>query len=146
MKTLLCSLLLWFAIISVQAQTVSETLIPAPARTTFAEAYPTAKKVKWDKEKSHYEANFEQAGVNHSVLFSEKGEIMETEMEIPVSRLPQGVATYVAAHYKGQKIKEAAKITNNKGEITYEAEIKGKDLIFDSNGKIINEGTENNHD
>jgi len=140
MKTLLCSFLLWFAIVSVQAQSVSQSVIPAAVRTAFAKTYSSAQKVKWDKEKSHYEASFEQAGVESSVLLDEKGKILETEVGIPVSQLPQGVVAYVVAHHKGQKIKEAAKITDAAGKVTYEAEVRGKDLLFDENGEFVKEG------
>jgi hypothetical protein len=36
-------------------------------------------------------------------------------------------------------IENRPKITDAKGSITYEAELKGKDLIFDSKGKFIKE-------
>ena len=60
-------------------------------------------------------------------------------MEIELNQLPSGVLDYVKANYKGQSVKEAAKITDVKGAVTYEVEIKGMDLIFDSNGKFIKE-------
>ena len=60
-------------------------------------------------------------------------------MEINVDALPSNVRDYVSKHHVGEKIKEAAKISDSKGTITYEAEIKGKDLIFDSNGNFVKE-------
>lgn len=51
--------------------------------------------------------------------------------------MPAGVAQYVQAHEHGAKIKEAGLVTDAKGMVTYEAEIKGKDLIFDKAGKFI---------
>jgi len=40
---------------------------------------------------------------------------------------------------RAKKIKEAAKITDAKGVVTYEAEVTGKDLIFDASGKFLKE-------
>ena len=40
-------------------------------------------------------------------------------------------------NYKNQKVKETAKIITAKGNIIYEAEIKGKDIFFDNNGNLI---------
>lgn len=74
-----------------------------------------------------------------SVLFDAQGNLLETEVEIKLTQLPKGVLEYVKANYKGQKVKEAAKISDAKGTLTYEAEIKGMDLLFDSNGKFIKE-------
>lgn len=71
---------------------------------------------------------------------------METEIEIKVDALPANAKEYVSKNYAGQKIKEATKITDNKGVVTYEAEIKGKDLILDSNGNLIKIETENGND
>ncbi len=36
-------------------------------------------------------------------------------------------------------MKEAAKITDAHGVVTYEAEVKGMDLLFDSAGKFLKE-------
>ena len=44
---------------------------------------------------------------------------------------------YVKKTYKEDEVKEASKITDANGTVTYEAEVKGKDLIFDSNGNFI---------
>ena len=65
--------------------------------------------------------------------------IIETEVEIELSQLPTGILDYVKNNYTGRKVKEAAKITDAKGTVTYEVEIKGMDLIFDNNGKFIKE-------
>ena len=74
-----------------------------------------------------------------SVLFDAQGDIIETEIEIEISELPNGILDYVKKNYKGQSVKEAAKITDTKGTLTYEVEIKGMDLLFASNGKFIKE-------
>jgi hypothetical protein len=45
--------------------------------------------------------------------------------------------TTVKAHYPGAKISEAGKVTDANGKISYEAEVKGKDLVFDENGNFV---------
>lgn len=65
--------------------------------------------------------------------------LLETEVEIELNQLPKGVLENVKANYKGQKLKDASKITDAKGSVIYEAEIKGKALFFDSNGEFIKE-------
>lgn len=96
-------------------------------------------KVKWDKEKNNYEASFEVNKVDNSLLFDANGNLLETEVEIQISQLPNGVVNYIHSNYKSQTIVEAAKITDAKGTITFEAEIKGKDLVFDCKGVFIKE-------
>lgn len=62
---------------------------------------------------------------------------MEEVDAMPVSQLPASVTAYVKAHYQGSKILEAGRVTDAAGKKMFEAEIKGKDLIFDESGKFI---------
>jgi hypothetical protein len=121
------------------AQKVKESDIPAIVKEAFKKQHSDAKEVKWEKEGANYEAEFEVGETEQSVLIDATGAILETEVEITVDALPAAAKEYVTKHYKGMKIKEAAKITDAKGTLTYEAEIKDKDLIFDSTGTFIKE-------
>ena len=85
------------------------------------------------------QASFNLNKTDNSVLMDAQGNIIETEVEIELTQLPKGVLEYVKTHYARKQPKEAAKITDAKGLVTYEVEIKGMDLIFDSNGKFIKE-------
>lgn len=62
------------------------------------------------------------------------------EDSIAVSALPQAVRDYVVANYAGQTITEAYKKTLQDGSILYLTELSnGVELIFDANGKFIEE-------
>jgi hypothetical protein len=113
--------------------------IPTPVKNAFQQKFPNVQKVKWDKEKNNYEASFQINKVDNSLLFDANGNLLETEVEIQINQLPKGIANYINSNYKGQKIKEGAKIVDAKGTVTFEAEIKGKDLVFDSKGTFIKE-------
>lgn len=126
-----------FGMYTVTGQKLRDQAVPAPVKAGLSKQYPAAKQVRWEKEKDRYEAGFAQGGSQYSVLLDAKGHIVETELEIAVEALPQSVRAYVAKNYPGHKIKEAAQITDAKGAITYEAEVKGKDLLFDPSGKRI---------
>lgn len=119
------------------AQKINATQVPSMVKTAFAKAYPAIKTVKWEKEKGDFEAGFKQGGNEMSAVFKADGTQLESELEIKVTDLPASVLAYVKQKYKGAAIKEAAKITKATGEVNYEAEVKGKDLLFDSNGKFI---------
>lgn len=135
-----------FGVSFANAQKISAKKVPTAVKTTLKKNYPNAKEIKWEKEKANYEAGFESKETEYSVLIDVSGNILETEIEIKVDALPANAKEYVYKNYAGQKIKEATKITDNKGVVTYEAEIKGKDLIFDSNGNFIKIGTENGNE
>jgi len=119
-------------------QKLKESQVPAAARASFSKQYPGVKGA-WEKENVNYEVNFKQAGKTMSAVIEKNGTIVETETVIPVNDLPQSASSYVKEHYKGIKIKEAAKVVKASGEVNYEAEINHKDIVFDANGKFIKE-------
>ncbi len=119
------------------AQKIKKENVPPSVMTAFEKAYPSVTKVKWDKEGSKYEASFEMKETDYSVLMDANGMIEETEIGIAISELPTSVVDYTKANYAGKKMKEAAKLTDAKGIVTYEVEIRGMDLIFDNSGKFI---------
>lgn len=120
------------------AQKLKGTDVPAVVKTALAQKYPAATGVVWEKEKANYEANWGgRSGEDNSVVFTPQGNLVETVVTIPVTSLPAGVAAYLNKNYPGAKIKEAGKVTNADGRITYEAEVNRKDLVFDESGKFV---------
>lgn len=117
---------------------LKESQVPVAARTTYEKKYGGIKG-SWDKEDSNYEVNFKKDGKEMSVVIDENGTIVETETDIPVADLPTTVKDYMKQHYQGMVIKEASTITKANGEVNYEAEVDDKDVIFDVNGKFIEE-------
>ena len=113
--------------------------IPAAVNQAFTKAFPSTTVKKWDKEDGNYEANFSKDGKTMSATFDANGKWMETETDIKISELPAAVTDYVKANYKSATIKEAAIISNSSSSKIYEAEVKGKDLLFDETGKFIKE-------
>lgn len=128
------------------AQKMKEADVPAAVKDAFKKAHGVVKDVKWEKEGANFEAEFEVGETDQSVVYDASGKLIETEVEIKLEELPTGAKDYIAKNYKDAKIKEATKITDAKGTVTYEAEIKDKDLIFDSNGKFIKEEKDTHED
>ena len=112
--------------------------VPPVVKSALDKKYPESKKVTWEKENGNYEANWGgKSGEDNSVQFTPSGSFIEIVNAIPVSELPQPVFTYVKQHYKGVKITEAGKVTDAQGKLSYEAEIKGRDVIFDKDGNFV---------
>lgn len=120
------------------AQHVKEARVPAKVKMAFSKEYPQVP-AKWEKEGKGYEVNFKKDGKSMSLVIDNMGSITETETGITVAELPTLIAGYVKQHYMGAKITEASKIVDAKGTPTYEARVKDKDVIFDSNGKFLKE-------
>src|ERR1700743_3452681 len=123
---------------SLKAQDLKPKDVPTVVKETLTKKYPEAAKVSWEKEKGNYEANWGgKSGEDNSVQFTPAGVFIEIVKAIKITDLPKNVAPYIKEHYNGAKIREAGKVTDAAGKTMYEAEIKGKDLIFDENGNFI---------
>lgn len=137
MKQILFAGLLSLATLMITSGAIRLIDAPAAVKAAITKLYPTAKNVKFEKEDGDYEAGFKHNGKSMSVVLDANGTVKETEMEIAISELPAAVRDYVAKQMPGKKIKEAAEIVDAKGVKTYEAEVGGKDLMFDSAGKLL---------
>ncbi|HVW13031.1 MAG TPA: PepSY-like domain-containing protein [Mucilaginibacter sp.] len=139
MKKIVLSAVLLSAIIgSIKAQGNKSSTVPAVVKKALMKKYPEATKVTWEKEKGNYEANWGgKSGEDMSVQFTPSGVFVEQVVAISPSVLPYKVSQYVKEHYKGVHVKEAGKVTNADGSTNYEAEIKGKDIIFDEQGNYL---------
>lgn len=138
MKHLIFLLLISATASCINAQKLNESQIPAAVKSAFEKKYPGLK-ASWDKEDANYEANFKDNGKTMSAVIDKNGTIVETETDIPVTDLPKAVQDYVKKNYPGAKIGEAARIAKSNGDVNYEAEVNGKDVVFDVNGKFIKE-------
>jgi hypothetical protein len=140
-KTLTVAVMLAGAAVNyLMAQDISASKVPEKVKTAFVQKYADAKKVSWEKENGNYEANWGgKSGEDNSAQFTPSGTFIQIVQAIPINQLPTTVAGYVKTHYKGTAIKEAGKVTDAAGKLSYEAEIKGKDLIFDEAGNFIKE-------
>lgn len=122
------------------AQSKVKKNVPQVVKEAFQKEYPNTK-VDWDIEKDGFEAEFKMNGKDASVNYDKLGHKLATEMQIIENEMPSKALSYIVATYPKAKIKETAKITDNKNVVTYEAEVKinGKDtdLIFDASGKFI---------
>ncbi|HQV54233.1 MAG: PepSY-like domain-containing protein [Chitinophagaceae bacterium] len=136
----LFALLMISVIISFVAcgQKLKASKVPAIVKESFAKQFPGAT-AKWEKEDGKFEAGFTFQNNSMSALFEANGTMTESEIEIEISELPANILAYLKTNHNGTTIKEVAKITKANGEMIYEAEIKGKDLLFDMNGNFIEE-------
>jgi hypothetical protein len=122
------------------AQHVNQSRLPPAVKAAFTTKYAEAVKVTWKIENGNYEANWGgKSGEDSSAKFTPAGQFVEIVTAIPITSLPAQVAGYVKTHYKNARITVAGKGIDASGGIFYEAEVEGKDLMFDLNGNLIKE-------
>jgi len=127
----------------VQAQDIKAKAVPDIVKDALMKKYPEATKVSWEKENGNYEANWGgKSGEDMSVQFTPAGQFVEQTKAITATELPDAVKSYVKSKFPHASIKEAGHMTMADGSTKYEAEVKGKDLLFDQNGNFIKVETE----
>ncbi|MFI5453611.1 hypothetical protein ACHMWN_15835 [Pedobacter sp. UC225_61] len=114
------------------AQKLNASKVPAAVKAAFTKNHASTK-VGWTKEEANYEAEFTLNGKETSEVYTANGVVTETETEIKVAEFPEAVKMKL----KGLKVTESAKITKADGTVIYEAEVKGKDLLFDAKGNPV---------
>ena len=118
-------------------QKTSKDNVPQSVQDALNKSFPTAQVEKWEKENQNFEAEFKLNKEEVSALFGPEGKLIETEVDIAIGDLPTPIVNYVSKNLSGKKIKEASKITNSAGNVSFEAEVGGKDYIFDSSGNLL---------
>ncbi len=139
MKKIFLLLVIGFAATTANAQKVKEAEVPAEVKAAFTKNYPNVKAKGWEKEDGNYEVEFDSNKNEMTLVIDPKGNVVQTETEIKVSELSKTITDYCAKNYAGKKIKEASKIVDAKGVVTYEAEFEKMDVLFDANGRFIKE-------
>ena len=118
-------------------QKTSEDKIPQVVKDSFKKSCPTVQNEKWEKENQNFEVEFDLNKQEMSALFGPEGKLIETEVEIAIGDLPATIVNYVSKNLSGKKIKVASRITDAAGKESFEAEVDGKDYIFDASGNLM---------
>lgn len=131
----------FFVVVSACKSPKNEMIVPDKVKQAFEKLYPTATDVRWIQEPSIFEAKFTDGKMKGAVSFNDMAEIMETEEVIEKEQLPNlaGVLDYIHEHYEGETVTSFEKITKQGGQVSYELQITGKELIFDAEGKFLEE-------
>lgn len=115
--------------------------VPQKVKDAFSKKFPTAQKVKWDKEKNNeWEAEFKMNGKEYSANFSSEGEWKETESEIKTTELPASVKKTLETEFAGYKIEEAELAETLQGtfyEVEVEKDKKEFEVVLSKDGKVI---------
>lgn len=137
MKNIFLLLLLVSFIGTTQAQKCKATAVPVQVKDAFHKEYPTHKKCYWGKDSSNYQVSFFTGKAPVAVTYDATGNRIITEKQVPVEELPQGITEYVQKNYPGEIYKNVVQVTDAKGIITYEVQVKNMALEFDAKGNYL---------
>jgi hypothetical protein len=126
------------------AQKVRESKVPSAVKEAFFKQYPGKTVEQWEREESHYEAEFYVDKVETSAVYDSNGNFIESVVELKTEELPKGITDYISNNLHGKKIREAARITDATGRISYKAEVDREEYIFDTDCALVRKDQEKN--
>lgn len=123
------------------AQDIPESQVPSVIVNNFKKEFPKATDVEWEREGDQYSVEFEIGWfTDYEAWFTASGKLFKYKEEISERDLPKEIKNAIKTQYKGYRIDDVKKITEN-GVETYKVEIeKGNDernLLFSKNGTLI---------
>lgn len=114
---------------------------PQNVKVAFAEKFPVAKSVKWNREsQTEWEAEFKMNGMKYSANFLEDGTWEETEQVVKMTDIPSNVKKTLDTEFLGQKIEEAEISETLEGTVYEFGLERGKqrlEVAIDNNGKVV---------
>jgi hypothetical protein len=124
--------------------------VPENVKKAFAQKFPTAKAVKWDKESdTEWEAEFKLNGEKYSANFTSDGTLKETEHEIEKSMIPMMVKQTLDKEFASYQIENAVLSETPEGQF-YEFDLKkGKDemeVVISPDGKVVKKDVKTDKD
>jgi hypothetical protein len=90
------------------ARYISDKPVPEVVKSALQKSYPDAKHIRWEKEESHYEAEFYEAGftvnqTHYSLSTNGSGTVWETEIEIKPGALPAKAKEYISKNMQDRR-------------------------------------------
>lgn len=112
--------------------------IPNAVKALFAEKFPDAKNIEWEKKVAVYEAIFYLNDIEHIARFSEVGLLVEYRKNLWPDELPENIKTTGITF--GETMNGI--IIHRGDEILYELIIRDEKLdryeyLFDKNGEVL---------
>jgi hypothetical protein len=132
------------AVITANAQKLSQKEVPDTVISAFEGKYTKATVRSYSKEKRNgktvYEIESQDGTIRRDIIYSTDGIALEIEERIPPANLPDPIKQTIKKKYPKGKVKSAERLTRGIS-VEYEVVIRrGKELlevVFDTSGKVL---------
>lgn len=117
----------------VTPETKSTEVPPSDLKDNFANRFPLAKNVSWEKSSdltdasattAQYKVVFVEDGKTNWIIYSEKGDILEERQQIEIDQLPQNIYNAIKEKYPTYKIALATTYKHTHKEGSYAVVLK----------------------
>lgn len=120
-------------------QKIKEKDVPPKVVAALNKHFPNSKKENWEMVEDRYNATFEVYGKKGKATFSDKGKVLNSEIEISKDDLPFSVGYYIEKNFKGEYIEAASKLKDSAGAVTLNVTISDRILTFTGAGEYVSE-------
>ena len=115
-------------------------LPPKTVSANFNSYYPSADEVYWNSARNGYVASFLQKGYWMKALFTDEGEWLFTDVDVPQADFPKPALAHFNSRYKSYRITNASYHDALSGRY-YRLMVRGNagnlELRYDDNGNFI---------
>lgn len=114
--------------------------VPEAVTKKFADQFPNAEKVRWEKEGKYFEAEFVDAGTELEVVYDLNGAVVLTETGMAASALPEKITQYLAENHAGLPVAEAERIVMGESvryEVALDDNGRERELLFNEAGELL---------
>ena len=142
MKTLKIALLALFATLTMNAQNVVESQVPANFTEGLLKVYPNATDIIWQRSNDNYKVEFKDGDLGHTVHFNKQGDRVRVEARMISTQLPVVIAEDLNKNYSDYNIDSVHSITKN-DITTYKVVLQKKDwieeitLVYTGSGEVL---------
>lgn len=112
---------------------------PEKITAAFHRLHPDAHITQWNDEAPIWEAKYTEGDIQGAVSFNAKAEVTENELVVPASAVPAPGMAYIMEHYPQERAQRCEQVTDDKGKVTFEVQITGKEIVLDAGGNFMTE-------
>lgn len=120
-------------------QDVPFSKLPNEVRNAFEREFQNPSDVEWEKKRNKYEVDFELGGVDHSALYTTKGQLLMIKMEMNEADLAPVIRQKIIDAFPEFRIDDVDQIKVGQ-QLLYQVELDGpsfdRKVVFDVDGEI----------
>lgn len=142
MKTLKIAMLAIFATLTMNAQNVVESQVPANFTEGLLKVYPNATHVIWERNNDNYKVEFKSGDLGHTIHFNKQGDKVRVEARMITTNLPAVIVEDLNKNYGDYNIDSVHSIIKN-DVTTYKVVLQKKDwveeitLLYSGSGEVL---------
>ena len=139
MHRIILLIICFIASTQMYSQKIKAKDVPPKVLNGLTKHFPNSKKESWEFIDSQYVVQFEVFGKKGNATFTEKGRILNSEIQVTKDDLPFSIGYYIKKNHDNEKIQIASKLKDTAGAISYHIVIPDFMLTFNAAGEFVNE-------